>query len=189
MQLTEINKSTDMSDQESTLCCAVPRTLLADTYIDTNFFFLVCETHPWSMSKHSRYTLYSGLFFHRFQAIWYSELIHVLEPSHSYQCNSCENILGVINKFREWSCHSARRRSWNARLCWHVASSPSPYGTNDCLKKSRSASPALVELVWYCTCASTHFGPPSKCRTRRNSVCASNFVLKLGKTVRRLLKY
>jgi len=29
-----------------------------------------------------------------------------------------------------------------------VASSPSPYGTNDCLKKSGSASPALVERAW-----------------------------------------
>ena len=46
MQLTEINKSTDMSDQESTLCCAVPRTLLADTYIDTNFFFFGVRNSP-----------------------------------------------------------------------------------------------------------------------------------------------
>jgi hypothetical protein len=100
MPLTENNESMDTSDHESTRCGLYLEHCLR-TYIDINFFFVfvLCETHPWSLSKHSRHTLYSGLFSHRFQAIWYSELIYVLEHSHSYHSKAAKT-------YKMWSISS-----------------------------------------------------------------------------------
>lgn len=179
----------DTSDHETTRCWAVPRKVLADIYRYKLFsLVLVCATHPRSLPKHSRYTLYAGLFSHRFQAIWYSELVYVLDHSHSYQWDNCENIQGAINKFRDWSWHSARRRSWDACLLlacglkslplWHKRL---PETVRQCLTSFGRRS--------MCTCASSHFEPRSKCRKRRSIVCASSLALNLGKTVLRLLKY
>jgi hypothetical protein len=92
----------------------------------------------------------------------------------------------VINKFRDWFCNSARRR-WDAPFLLEcglksplLTAKGRPETVRQCLSSFCRTST--------CACALSHFGLRSKCRKRRNNVCASSFALDLGKTERRLFK-
>lgn len=95
-------------------------------------------------------------------------------------------IQGVINKFRECFCNSARGRSWEPPLCWNVALSPSLHGTNNYPKPLCSSSQALVERAL--VLRHVILRAALEMSEEKKQLMCVKFWLKLGKTVRRLFK-
>ena len=95
-------------------------------------------------------------------------------------------IQGVISKFRDCFCNSARGSSWEPPLCWNVALSPSLHGKKDYPKPLGSSSQALVgrALVMH----HVAFRAALEISAEKKELVCVKFWLNLAKTVRTLLK-